>query len=264
MALWVADGTTGLRKEQGKPLTPPCYALCRIGNLLYAAGGQRGFCICPHSCRILYDFSLPAGVCAMNQFGRLLCALSRETDSLCAFSPENGALFFSVPAGSYPRDMAVSPCGKYLAIAGSAAGEVIILNRDMQCIRKIRVAGSAVGLCFVPGGLAVLCAMGEETLSSRLLFISARGVTEEIAAFPAPPLCLCAQRSGGCLMGCHGCVLRLNAQGKQTGRLATPLPVRIRPANEGILIADPYAGAVLDGRRQTHYQGPEPVDMCIC
>lgn len=262
MALFIADGTMGLRKEQGQPLTPPCHALCSLQNHLYAAGEQAGYCLCPENGRILFDFSLPRGVCAMAGFGPFLCALSRETDSLCAFSPDHGALCLSVPAGSYPRDMAVSPCGKYLAIAGSAAGEVIILNREMHCVRKIKVAGAAVSTCFVHGGLAVLCAVGDEMLSSRLLLISPRGVTEETGAFPHPPLCLCPQPGGGFLMGCHGHVLRFNALGRQTGRLSVPLPVRIRPAKDGILIADPYTGIVLDGRRHPHYQGPDPVDVC--
>lgn len=261
MALWIADGTMGLRKEQGKPLSPPCHALCRLGRMLYAAGEQTGWCLCPESSRILFDFSLPRGICAMAGFGSYLCALSRETDSLCALCPENGALCLSLPAGSYPRDMAVSPCGQYLAIAGSAAGEVMILNRTLSCVQKIRVAGAAVSLCFVPGGLAVLCAVGDEMLSSRLLFISPRGVTEETAAFPHTPLCLCALPSGGLMMGCHGCVLHFNARGRQTGRLSTPLPVRIRSAKDGVLIADPYAGTVLDGRKQIHYRGDDPEDV---
>lgn len=262
MALFIADGTMGLRKEQGQPLTPPCLALCRMNQMLYAAGEHRGFCVCPQDGSILFDFPLPGGVCAMTAFGAFLCALSRETDSLCAFSPENGTLCLSVPAGSYPRDMAVSPCGKYLAVAGSAAGEVIILNREMRCEKRIKVAGAAVSVCFVHGGLAVLCAVGDEMLSSRLLLISPRGVTEETGAFPHPPLCLCPQPGGGWLMGCHGHVMRFNALGKQSGRLSVPLPVRIRPAMDGILIADPYTGIVLDGRMHAHYRGPDPVDIC--
>lgn len=263
MALWIADGKIGLRKGQGQPLTPPCYALCCIQHQLYAAGEETGFCLCPESSRLLFDFPLPRGVCAMASFGPYLCALSRETDSLCVLSPVNGSLCFSVPAGIYPRDFSISPCGKYLAIAGSAAGEVIILNRDMQPIRKERVAGAAVGTCFMGGGLAVLCAAGEESPSSRLLFITPRGVTEEMGIFPQMPLCLCPLHSGGFIMGCHGCVLLFNALGRQTGRLSTPLPLRIRQARRGVLIADPYTGTILDGRKQSHYQGPDPRDMCL-
>lgn len=262
MALWIADGTMGLRKEQGPPVTPPCFALCQKGACLYAAGEQTGYCICPEKSRMLYDFPLPRGVCAMAGFGPFVCALSRETDSLCAFSPENGALCFSVPAGSYPRDFALSPCGKYLAIAGSAAGEVLVLNQELHCVQKIRVAGACISVCFVPDGLAVLCAMGDEMLSSRLLHISPRGVTEEAAAFPHAPLCLCALPSGSLMMGCHGSVLQFNPRGRQTGRLSTPLPVRIRAAKGGVLIADSYMGMVLDGQKQPHYQGPDPADMC--
>lgn len=262
MALWIADGTMGLRKEQGEPVTPSCYALCRMGQRLFAAGDQTGWCLCPETGRILFDFSLPRGICALAVFGYFLCALSRETDSLCAFSPKSGNLCISAPAGSYPRDMAVSPCGKYLAVAGSAAGEVMILNRALCCIQRIRVAGTAVGICYVPGGLAVLCAVGDEMLSSRLLFVSPRGVTEEAAAFPYAPLSLCSLPNGGLMMGCHGCVLHFNPRGRQTGRLSTPLPVRIRRAKEGVLIADPYAGMVMDGRKQVHYRGDDPADMC--
>ena len=262
MALWVADGAIGLRKAQGQPLTPPCHALCKWRQWLYAAGEEQCFCICPKECSKLFDFPLPRGVCTLAGFGPFLCALSRETDSLFAFAPESGDLCLSVPAGSYPRDFSISPCGKYLAVAGSAAGEVMLFNQALHCIRRERIAGAAVGACFVPGGLAVLCAVGEEMLSARLLFITHRGVTEEICAFPQPPLYLCALPDGSCLAGCQGNVYRINMHKKPAGVFSSPLPVRIRQAGQGILIADAFQGVILDGHRQIHYRGKDPQDMC--
>lgn len=263
MALWIADGRIGLRKNREQPITPGCFALCKTKEHLFAVTAHLGYCLCRKTEEILFDFPVPPGVCTVASFGPHICALSRDTDSLCAFSPEDGTLCLSAPAGIYPRDFSVSPCGRYLAVAGSAAGEVILMDREMRCIRKEKVAGAAVGVCFLPAGLGVLCAVGDENLSSRLVIISPRGVTEEIFTFPKPPLCLCALPDGSCLVSCHGHVLRLNGSGRLSGRLSSPLPVRVRPVKGGILIADSLCGTVKDGQNHLHYQGEEPADMCF-
>lgn len=263
MALWIADGNMGLRKNQGPPVTPGCFALCKTEKRLFAAAGKTGYCLCRKTEEILFEFSIPPGVCTMAAFGPHICALSRDTDSLCAFSPDDGALCLCAPAGIYPRDFSVSPCGRYLAVAGSAAGEVILMDRELRCIRTEKVAGAAIGVCFLPAGLAVLCAMGDENLSSRLIVIHPRGVTEELFSTQKPPLCLCALPDGGCLIGCHGQVLRLNGSGRLSGRLSSPLPVRVRTVKGGILIADSLNGTVKDGQNHLHYQGKEPTDMCF-
>lgn len=263
MALWIADGTAGLKKADGQALTPPCYALCCLENRVFAACERQGFCLQKEKGNILFDFSLPSGVCALAPFGPYLCALSRDADCLWALSPQTGTLCLTAPAGSYPRDFSISPCGCYAAVAVSGAGKVLILDRELRCIRRERVAGAPVGVCFHNRRLLVLCAVGDYEISARLVSISPRGVTEEVFLFPQPPACLCPLRDGGCLMGCHGTVVQLSAAGQVKQLLPCCLPSRIRPGQNSLLIADGQKGTVFDLQRHILCRSAEPLDFCV-
>lgn len=263
MALWIADSILGLKcTAHSLPATPGCFALCKDARHLFAACTCRGICLHTDSSDILFDFPLPPGVCSLCRFGDHICALSTEADCLCAFSPHDGTLCLSAPAGSYPRDVCISPCGRYAAVAGSAAGEVLVFDRQLNCIRKERVAGAAVGVCFLPRSLAVLCAVGDDAISTRLIAISPRGVTEEIFSWPQPPCCLCALPGGRCLVGCHGTVIHLNASGRMTNRTVATCPHRICLTGTGPLIADSWQGTIRNLTGQRIFSGREPVDLC--
>lgn len=263
MALWIADGRLGLHTK-GRPVLPvPCYGLCTCGRQLFAAFDRHGCCICPYTADAMFDFSLPPGVCALTPFGPYVCALSRDADCLWVFSPKDGAPCLSIPAGSYPGDLCISPCGRFMAIAGSAAGEVIVLDQSLHCIRRQRVAGNAAGICFSSGRLHVLCAVGDENISSRLIGITPRGVTEECCCLPSPPCALCALPDGGLMMGCHGGVWLMNPQGQLRGKIPASLPVRIRAHRGGALIADSGTGTLMTHQGKVLWRGAEPMDMCI-
>lgn len=261
MALWIADRKMGILRE-GRQLTPlPCLSLCGSGDCIFAAGEKRGFCIQRSTEALLYDFPLPGDCGCLFPLGGHICALSGDSDCLCAFSPADGRLCLSAPAGSYPRDVCPSPCGRYAAVAGSAAGEVMLFDRELHLFRRHRVPGAAVSVCFLPRGLAALCAVGEETITSRLYFISNRGVTEEVFSHPQPPCSLCALPGGKLLMGVHGSILHLSHTARLLGRTLCVYPSRIRFTQKGALFADGCQGGVYDLQGKKLFAAPEPVDF---
>lgn len=260
MAIWVADGSLGLFREKEQLLQAPCFALCIRQHYSFAAGQQRGYCLHGRTGRVLFDFPLPGGVCDLDFLGPHLCALSTEADCLWALNPHSGALCLSAPAGNYPRHFAPSPCGRYAAVAGGAAGEVLVLDAQLQCIRKIRVPGTVVSLCFLPRGMAVLCAVGDDQVSSRLYTVSVRGVVEEVFSSAQPPCTLCALPGGRLLMGCHGSIWQLH-EGRPVGRIPCVYPRRIRNEGRGFLYADAWQGTVKTKQGETCYRGKEPADM---
>lgn len=260
MALWVADGALGVFRDQQPLLDQPCFALCREKYTCFAAGTRQGHCLHEKTGKALFSFALPGGVCAMEMFGGHLCALSTEADALFAFHPQTGSLCLSAPAGNYPRHFAISPCRTFAAVAGGAAGDVLIFDRQLHCIRTFRVPGAAVSLCFLPRGLAVLCAVGDDQVSSRLYCISPRGVTEEIFACPTPPSTLCALPDGRLLVGCHGGIWHFH-HGRTVGRRPCIYPARIRPHARGYLYADAWQGTVCTEKGTPCCQGSEPLDF---
>ncbi len=263
MAVWVADQEKGLFFDNRQVLSRPCQALCRQGGCIFAAGPREEVCLRETDGSILFSHPLPGGVNALCPLGGHICALSGDSDSLCAFSPRDGRLCLSAPAGSYPRDLCPSPCGRYAAVAGGGAGEVLLFDGELNCIRRHRVPGAAVSLCFLPRTLAVLCAVGEENISSRLMLISQRGVVTEGYAHPSPPCALCALPGGRLLMGCHGCILHFARDFRLVNRQSCVCPARIRIFRGRMYYSDAWQGCVKDEKGQLLYRGGEPLDMCI-
>lgn len=264
--MWVADAQMGLMlvTENGcRKIGPPGCALCAGKGKIYCAGTGRCGCYDWKTGEMCFDFPLPGGVCALGMAGDKICALSSDADSISAFDGERGELLFSAPAGVYPRDFSVSPCGRYLAVAGGAAGEILLFDEMLQCRMRHRVAGIACGVAFLPRCLAALCAVGEGELSARLLLISPRGVMEEAFLCPDVPCALCALPGGQCLIGCHGAVYGLRADGKIMPRLACAYPARIRLAHGQGLICDAWQGDVLRLNGRCLYRGKEPADALL-
>lgn len=266
MNIWVADGARGLMRGSGgayRQMGPPGNALCLSGGRVFCAGQNRCACLDRESGETLFDFPVPTGVCALAALGDVVCALSSDADSLSAFSAQTGEMLFSAPAGAYPRDLCVSPCGRYIAVAGGAAGEVALFDETLACVQRRRVPGAACAVCFLPRCLAVLCAVGDGDLSSRLLRVSPRGVIEEMYSCPSAPCALCATPGGQCLMGCHGAVFRLRADGHLSYRVPCAYPARLRNFREGALICDAWQGCVLTVTGRPLYTGKEPWDVAI-
>lgn len=261
MPIWIADGEKGLmRADSGtcRLAGAPGAALCALDGTLFCAG--RDLCLAYDSSgQVLLEAPLPPGVCALAAFGNRICALSSEADSVIVFSGRTGAPLWAAPCGVCPRDLCVSPCGQYLAVAGGAAGEVLLLDTQLRCQAVFRVPGAACAVCFLPRGLAALCAVEDRELSARLFRVTPRGVTEEIFLFPAIPCALCALPDGGCLVGCHGQVTALRADGKVTRGLPCVYPARLRRSPKGPLICD-SCGGVYDLSGYCLYRGGEPLD----
>lgn len=266
MKIWVADGTRGLMRQSGgewRRVGPPGNTVCPWGRQIYCSGQTRCVCLDQESGAERFDFPVPTGVCALAPLGRMICALSADADSLSAFCPHTGELLFSSPAGSYPRDLCVSPCGRYVAVAGGAAGEILLFDETLSCIQRRRVPGVACAVCFLPRALAALCAVGDGELSSRLLLISPRGVAEEAFACPDAPCALCALPGGQCLMGCHGTIFCFRADGKLFYRRPCAYPARIRPWQSSALICDAWQGVVKRLGGPVVYEGVEPLDVVV-
>lgn len=191
--------------------------------------------------------------------GGSVCALSSEADSVTAFAPDTGQILCCAPAGNYPRSLRADPGGRYLAAACGAAGEILILDGELRPLERYRVPGVAVDACFLHRGLAALCAVEDGDMRACLLRISPRGVTETVYAWAALPSALCAV-PGGYLAGSYGEILRLRPDGRLTGRMPSPCPVRIVGTPAGPLICDPWQGRVLLPNGQTAYRGIDPAD----
>lgn len=266
MDVWAADGEMGLMRGGGGEfirLGPPANALCALQGRVYCAGADAGACLDGCTGEGLFDFPVPPGVCALCPFQGMLCALSAEADCVWAYDPETGAVLLSAPAGVYPRDMCPSPSGKFLAVAGGAAGEILILDGGLQTAARYRTAGTVCGVCFGPKGLMALCAAGEEQLSARLLRISPRGVAEEVFTDPRPPASLCAAGDGGCLVGCQDGAALLRWDGRITARQSCAWPARLRPLRGDALICDSWQGEVKTLSGRVLYRGKEPLDALV-
>ena len=257
MRIWIGDGQAGLMVDGRRVDDRPCRALCSSGARVYGAFGEMGGCF--EGNEKAFDFPLPPGTNTLLPFGGHVCALGSECDCVWALCPGDGGVRLTAPAGSYPRHACVSPCGRYLAVAGT--GEVVMLDRALRCVCRHRVAGAAVDVCFLPRALAVLCAVGEEKITSRLLMISGRGVTEEVCVVPRLPCRLLALPGGRMLMGMHGQVLHLDARGKPVGRTPCVYPSRMRLTPRGAMFADGWQGGVYTLQGQQIAACAEPEDF---
>jgi len=264
MQIWAADGEAGLMVKNGAEyvkIGPPGEALCPYSGRVFCAG--RGECrgYRPDTGEILLSMAVPGGICAMAAFGGRLCALSSEADCLCALCPRTGEMHFSTPAGNYPRGLCLSPCGRFLAVAGGASGEALLFDQQLCCLQQLRLPGVCCGICFLARGMAALCAVGEGELSSRLMHISPRGVIEEMLAFPDVPCSLCALPGGGCLAGFNGQVIGLRPDGRIFLRLPVGYPACIRHLAGCSMICDLSPGRIITTDGTCIYRGPAPWDV---
>ncbi|MBR6185129.1 MAG: hypothetical protein IKQ41_02605 [Clostridia bacterium] len=266
MRLWVADGEDGLYllgREGRKRIGPPGDALCECRGLVCCAGRGRCAGYDLKTGRQQWDAAVPGEVCALAGLGDLICALSQDADSVTALCASSGEALFTAPAGVYPRDLCADPQGRYLAVAGGAAGEILVMDAALRCVQKYRVPGTACGVCFLPRCLMALCAVEDENLSARLLRISFRGVAEEMFKQALVPACLCALPGGGCAVGCHGAVTCLNTALRPLHARAFPFPARLRAGKTGLMVCDPCLGAVSLLSGETLFRGPSPQDALM-
>lgn len=182
-----------------------------------------------------FAFSPPPGVSRAFFHGDSLYALSSDGDGVYRLSAGTGEPLVFSPAGCFPRDFALSPCGRYIAVAGGAGGETAVLEADslrLVCVR--RLPGAAMGARFFKGCLYVLCrGEGDEAA----LYALKKGNAVLRRAFSDAPCALgvCA----GCLAaGFPGKLMLLNADGRALRAFECALPLRITDAPGGALVVD--------------------------
>ncbi len=266
MRMWAADGEKGLiLAENGKNslMGPPCQALCLWRDRIFAAGADHCFCCHRETGEKLLHFAVPTGVCALAAQRGKIYALSADADSITAYSAQTGEPLFSAPAGSYPRGLCLDAQSGCLAVAGGAAGEAIVLDENLRRVAQYRLPGAVCGVCFLPRGMAALCAVEQGDLAARLVTVSFRGVTDEVFSRSLVPSCLCALSGGSCAVGCCGEVAVIRPNKKTAFRRGFPCPVRIRPAGRGILVCDAWQGSASLLPGGAIYQGGDPQDALL-
>ena len=266
MQLWVADSERGLMRKSGDTtlrVDAPGEALCACWGMVCCAGGGRCGGYDPATGEKRWDAALPTGVCALAGIRDRVCAVSQDADSVTALSAFSGETLFSAPAGVYPRDICPNPQGTHLAVAGGAAGEILVLDDNLRCVKKYQVPGTVCGVCFLPQCLMALCAVEDGDLSARLLRLSFRGVWEEVWARPLTPSCLCALPGNACAVGCYGMVACLKGGKAIAPGRSVPCPVRLRPGKWGLMLCDPWEGRVSLFTGSTLYQGKAPQDAVV-
>lgn len=186
MRLLVSDAGNGtLTAYDARTLAP--LAVCRFEGA-GALCAWRGKVLCAdgsESCVRVLDADtletlrrIPAGpgirVLRPGMDGTSLYALAGDADSLLKLDVPDGTLQMLTRVGVQPRDLAMDPSGRLLAVAGGASGCVHILRGGtLALVATIDVDGIAVGVCFGPGVLWVLCAVGQEEISSCLVRVRA-------------------------------------------------------------------------------------------
>ena len=243
MALWIADSEQNLTCDAQKLCRgAQCLTICgdsvicaaQDGAHAYAAGGRE---ICA--------YPLPPGVCRLCALPGALYALSGEADSVSVMCPHTGRLRLCARAGCYPRDMELSPCGRFLLIAGGASGEALVYSaQELTLLKRYPLPGVVCAAAFGTREMYALCAVEEGDVAAQLLRISSRGVTGEIFHARALPGALRTLPDGTLLCGILGETMRLRPDGRVLQRYLGGLAQSIRVLKSCALIADPVDGSV--------------------
>ena len=264
MALWVADEETGLvRQDQNKIQTlcraPSCMTVCGDSVICSAADGAHVYAA--DTAQKLQQYPLPPGVIRLCALPGSLYALSSEADSVSLLCPATGRLRLCAQAGCYPRDMALSPCGRYLMVAGGAAGALTVMNaQDLQPVMQVMLPGIVCAAAVLPFGMAALCAVEEGDVASHLYRVSPRGVVSEIMRCPGLPGALLALSDHSLLMGVMGAIIRLRMDGRVLQRIPCGLPGVMRAYPGFALAADPLLGQVV----QISHTVGKSAAVCYC
>ncbi|MBQ9263480.1 MAG: hypothetical protein IJ189_04630 [Clostridia bacterium] len=263
MVLWAADAERGLIRIDGndRRQVGPAGRLCASPGQVFCAG-ERDCCCYDAGGRLLFRFPGPPGVGGMTAGDGMIYLLSSDADSISAYASSDGSLLCAAPAGVYPQGLCVRPDGHRIAVAGGAAGEILLFDAQLRLLRSHRVPGMAVGVGFLPKGMAALCAVGDREISTLLLRISPWGVTEELFSCPEAPCCLHAA-ADGCAVGCHGAVHFLRSDGRTRRTLPCAFPGVIRQCQGVPLICDFSTGRVLLPNGRTLYRGEAVEDALL-
>ena len=271
MALWIADSERGLMhiRSQAQPLCPQAQCLTVCGDCIICAA-QEGAHVFSPDAQLIGQYPLPPGVCRLCALPGALYALSSEADSVSLLCPQTGRLRLCTQCGCYPRDMHISPCGRYLLIAGGAAGEAMVMSsNDLTLLARCALPGIVCAAAFAGRDLCALCAVEDGDMTTLALRISPRGVTSEILSRRGLPGSLRALPDGSLLCGLLGETLRIKADGRIMQRYPGGLAQSIRAYAGFALVADPVDGSVqripcsIGKSAEKIYLGASPSDMLI-
>lgn len=271
MALWIADSERGLVyiSRQQLLLCPQPLCLTACGDSVICAAQDGAHVYAPDSLERC-GYPLPPGVCRMCALPGALYCLSGEADSVSMLCPVTGRLRLCAQCGCYPRDMQISPCGKYLLIAGGAAGETLLLSsQDLKLIRRFPVPGMACAAVFAGREVYTLCAVEDGDVSARLLRISPRGVQTEVYTARGLPGALGCLPDQSLLCGILGECVRLRTDGRVLQRYPGGLTASIRAGKYAALLCDPLDGSVqrvpytIGKSAETVYPGASPSDVLL-
>ena len=273
MALWIADegeGLVRLEKNQKQTLCrqPSCLTVCGDSVVCAAADGAHVYAA--DNAQLLQQYPLPPGVIRLCALPGSVYALSSEADSVSLLCPVTGRLRLCAQAGCYPRDMLLSPCGRYLAVAGGAAGTLTVLEvQSLTVQRQVMLPGIVCAAAFLPSCLAALCAVEENDVTSHLYRISLRGVVSEMLTCPGLPGALLSLPDHSLMLGVMGACIRLRTDGRILQRMPCGLCSYMRAYPGYALAADPLSGQVLQlpytiGKSAAVcFRGASPNDMLL-
>lgn len=279
--IWIADRELGLFLWGGDVLKQiPCaltwpHAPCPAVSQFFCACKKHSvvqrFVLREEGWRGDSEFPAPPGLECMQASpdGGWLYLLSGEADSLQAVAAETGELMYGNEAGVYPRSVQVHPNGKLVAVAGGAAGEVLLFQApSLNLYRRISVPGIACHAVFVDGGLAVLCAVEDDEVQTMLGFMAGnRSHVEEVLMLPGLPGVLQPLPDGSVLASSVGTLAKVSLRQKEVMWRSDSfgLPGALSVWGEEVLVSDPLLGKVmaLNWRRPREqrelFEGVEPV-----
>lgn len=272
MALWIADEGAGLIRSSAdgeRRLCAQPLSLCACGNTLVCAQAQQAAVYAADTGAALGRYPLPPGARRMCALPGALYCLSSDADSISLLCPRTGRLLLCAQAGCYPRDLALSPCRRMLAVAGGAAGAVLVYRaRELTLIRSLPLPGVVSAAAFAGAELLALCAVDEGRLQSRLFRISIHGVVSALGCWEGLPGALLIHPDGMIVCGVLGKLLLLRPDGRVARCLPCGLPACLRPCPGGLLCADALDGCVTRVTAaltdaQCVYRGDSPLDAMV-
>lgn len=206
-AAWLWTTRDGRRQAlQTGALAPGMPAQAANAVLLACARTEQVYCAPLDTLACARTFPAPPGLCALcaSPCGRYAYLLGGDADCVQTRCLRTGELLFVQRAGVFPRDMRLHPSGRWLAVAGGASGEALLLSApELRLRRRIRVRGAVCAVDFVPDGLLLLCAVGERELRTALVH-AAGECPRELWRAEGPPGALRAAGNGCALVGAWG------------------------------------------------------------
>ena len=183
-----------------------------------------------------HEVTLPAApeieALALSPNGMHLYALAGGADSLQMLDAAQGRLLNIVKTGMHPRAIAQDDHNVYVAVAGGATGEAIILESGtLRVLGVYKAEGVTCGCCFFAGQLMIMCMAGEYDVGTIVGAISPEGKWTPWVKLPGLPGAM-RPCGGGLLVGhLHGLTMldapngRIRWQTKIAGLPSAIVPV---------------------------------------